>query len=440
MGPYKSALFITYKNNSSKFSDKIIKFIEEYVNKEYFVVEDVIAYLENNSIIEKEIFTQFVQKTKKSIFGLTYLSNYVPTRKEKFIKRIPIYYYDVNIDEGSPSMTNFLHGYYKYYSRQDPIADFTNSEYIYENIDEGFFENLYDVLESLMYDCDIKLEDLLNYIAGQSGSEDNYFIFEYWMNYIKLIDYKNNRDFSKLFPRNLLYTYNLELENLGRSPELFVPYRKTGMIDGPDDIYYDIDEENKTVEINGFFPVDEENKPVFKWIGISAVNVEDIKYELASDNKQVEFMPAYIRRQLTAALKVTIKYKVNSNSRIFVAARENVGIDGFNSNYKFRERWYEIYVGHSLIELDISKIDLIRAQAGETLKTLSEKTGIDIRTIQRIMSEEVTPNGLNLLKIMSFLGIESWREIIKKQIIEDPKFKIYLTEQKVFEEKNKKEE
>ena len=72
---------------------------------------------------------------------------------------------------------------------------------------------------------------MLNYLVEQTGSVKNYEIFDYWMKYLKLIEYrktgdKKTRDLSVLFPRNILYSYNVELEKRGLTPKIYLVARQ----------------------------------------------------------------------------------------------------------------------------------------------------------------------------------------------------------------------
>lgn len=401
--------------------------VRKFINPQFFDVEAIINHLNNNSSIKKEIFLGFLNPSLKGRFYLSYLSAYQETRRDIFIKRIPIYFYDINIkNELMPKMTDFFDGYARYVTHETSFVSFEGNENEYPL---GFtFEPLYKIIEELSDVYSIQIEQVLTYIQQQRGSVDHYEIFRYWYHYFKLIKHNHSED-NVIFPRNILYSYNVELERNGLKPIIHVPATKKDEDEG---VYVTYREDN-VLKIGGFFPIDDNGEPVLKWIGIWTENVKSLQYAVAKKNELYNEIPIQLQNKMRPALKAFLKYELDSKTRIFLGYRRVIAYDDFLGENKVREYWASEYCGPALMKLDCSKIVEKREELGYSIKQVAEATDINLRTYQRIENGEGSPDGLNLIKIMNYLDINSYKDLIKKDIIFDNGFEKFLSGKKISE-------
>lgn len=401
--------------------------VRKFINPQFFDVEAIINYLNNNSSIKKEIFLGFLTPSSKGRFYLSYLSAYQETRRDIFIKRIPIYFYDINLkNELMPTMTDFFDGYARYVTHETTFESFEGNENEYP---PGFtFEPLYKIIDELSDEYSIQIEQVLNYIQQQRGSVGHYEIFRYWYHYFKLIKH-NPTEEDVIFPRNILYSYNVELEKNGLKPIIHFPATWEDENEG---VYVTYREDNE-LKIGGFFPIDDNGEPVLKWIGIWTENVKSLQYAVAKKNEFDNQIPIQLEYKMRPALKVSLKFELDSKTRIFLGYRRVIGYDDFLGEDKVREYWALEYCGPALMKLDCSKIVEKREELGYSIKQVAEATDINLRTYQRIENGEGSPDGLNLIKIMNYLDIDSYEDLIKKDIILDSGFEKFLSNKKISE-------
>lgn len=398
--------------------------VRKYINQQYFEIDKIIEYLNTNSFISKDIFLNYFTPIARGKFNLTYLNSFKEINRDKFIKRIQIYFYDVNLkNEFQPSMTDFFNGYLQFINKGKKIETFNEFDKLYpSDID---FEPLYSILDELIYDYSIDIDRVLNYIQEQRGSVKYHIIFRYWYGYLKLLDFNKINDIKMIFPKNILYSYNVELEKNGFKPIIHFPATLGDDNDSPYVVY----RRNKVLNIGGFFPFDDEGNPVFKWIGIWFENVKNIKWVVSKPKTQEHD----IQYNSSPSLRMVLKFELCHNTRIFLAYRQHIGRDEFMEEEKFKEYWKLEYCGPSLMKLDCSIITKKREELGYSPKDVSEATGINLRTYQRIEVGEGSPDGLNLIKIMNFLDIGFYDELIKKEEIIDDGFEKFMDGAKLSE-------
>ena len=128
--------------------------VRKYINQQYFEIDKIIEYLNTNSFISKDIFLNYFTPIARGKFSLTYLNSFKEINRDKFIKRIQIYFYDVNLkNEFQPSMTDFFNGYLQFINKGKIIETFNEFDKLYpSDID---FEPLYSILDELIYDYSI---------------------------------------------------------------------------------------------------------------------------------------------------------------------------------------------------------------------------------------------------------------------------------------------
>ena len=86
--------------------DEII--IRRSVNSNYFNIDAFVDYLNNNYFVDFKIFSSSVKKEISRNIDWTYVSALKETDRVKFLRRLPIYFYDINNDDDfNLSMTDF---------------------------------------------------------------------------------------------------------------------------------------------------------------------------------------------------------------------------------------------------------------------------------------------------------------------------------------------
>ena len=197
----------------------------------------------------------------------------------------------------------------------DDYIDSAESDYS----DDFDFEELYKLIEEVIYKYNIPFKKVLEYIYEQIGAVSDYDIFNKWIKYIRLLDVVNE---NLVFPKNLFYSYNVVREKNGLQPIMYYPsewkMKNAVAAERHGDIF----------KVGGYFPVDENNMPALKWIGVW---FEDVTI-LPVNGQVVEYDKSLIRMvedNYKPALKVSLKFKLTPNSRIFVYRKETLHIDSF---------------------------------------------------------------------------------------------------------------
>lgn len=224
------------------------KIIDQYVNEKYYDKSKLIKYLNMHEIVGNEIFSYCDKKIYSSPTYSNWLDSeegYKPVSKDIFIKRIPFYFYVVDRDDIN-------------------LQNFGSLSYLYTK-DNLNLEEIFNALEYMFYSLNIPLYTIFNYHIIQSGvvSSD---IFLKWNHYLHLCEKLGEKDYC---PEHFISSYNYLLEKSNLNP-----------------IIYEINEyfnfepffrEGTKLVFEGVFPVDENNNPIMKWIGLKITNVESIK-------------------------------------------------------------------------------------------------------------------------------------------------------------------
>jgi len=389
--------------------DEII--IRRSVNSNYFNIDAFVKYLNNNYFVDFKIFSSSVKKEISRNIDWTYVSALKETDRVKFLRRLPIYFYDINNDDDfNLSMTDFFNGYYSYKTNKSIEYYFEDGLRKIKYSDDFDFEELYKLIEEVIYKYNIPFKKVLEYIYEQIGAVSDYDIFNKWIKYIRLLDVVNE---NLVFPKNLFYSYNVVREKNGLQPIMYYPsewkMKNAVAAERHGDIF----------KVGGYFPVDENNMPALKWIGVW---FEDVTI-LPVNGQVVEYDKSLIRLvedNYKPALKVSLKFKLTPNSRIFVYRKETLHIDSFTDEEDINDYWLEVYAGPKYMRLDLRSISKIREEKGLSTKDVSEATNINLRTYQRIEQGETTPDALNLLKVINLLNISDINSLVKKEIIVDP--------------------
>lgn len=396
--------------------------VRKNVKPDHFDVEKFIDYLNSHETIGLDIFNETLLPS--SGVGWTYLNYLKPVKRDIFIKRIPIYFYDLDCESEDISLT-LLFGEYKTFYTGKPMLEkdeevVASEEALKAKYDSFDFEPLYKMLDEIVYDIKVPIHLVLDYLKKQCGEGDElYWVFDTWYQYAKI-----NPDLNEdnVFPKNILYAYNTELEKQGKEPVIYCPVFFKG-------ISFLTHKEGDAFSIGGCFPTDENGVPISKWIGVWEEDLPLPTEEELKAQREHNLLTANNASSNRPVLKAALKIKVDANSIVYAAKKVDAGKDVFGDRQSTIV-WEPVYIGAKKMKFDNRIIVERREKMGFSLKTLSEMTNINIRTLQRIESGETTPDGLNLIKLMDCLDIDSYEQFIKRATIEDPGFVKFKSGQK----------
>lgn len=399
-----STQFSELKNPISIEEENVVR---KNIIPDYFEVERMIEYLNNHSLIGKEVFDYSFTRTARNSVVWTFLSIMAPVTRDTFIKRLPIYLYDLAHPEEDSPMSMLFDSFKNYYlSSEDFDEDYFGQRNEYP---EGFdLEPLYLIIQKIIYDYKIPLKKVFSYIESQFGSLENYEIFLYWYQYINLV---SNLNEGNVFPRNILYSLNVELEKNGKEPIMFYP----AVID--DLGHYAAYKTGNRFCVGGYFPTDENDNIVRKWV---AVWVENAKNPSLEQLKKTEERNRKIRKR-TAALRRTLCIELTPDTMIFLGNEERIQTGYFEEEIVPRNYWEQAYVGPKNMKIDCAAIIAAREARHLSAKDVADATDINPRTYQRIEAGDSSPDGLNIIKLIDFLNLE-YTDLIHKDVIEDTGF------------------
>ena len=111
---------------------------------------------------------------------------------------------------------------------------------------------------------------------------------------------------------------------------------------------------------------------------------------------------------------VILKIQTNPKSRIFY-----LGTKKEKDGMKHLNCWKQIYCGIKALEFTPKEIIKKRDEKKLSQKDVSDAVDINIRSYQRIESGDTTPDAMNLIKLMKFLGINDVDKFTKTYFIYD---------------------
>ena len=384
--------------------------VRKHVSSIYFNVENFIEYLNNNEIISMDIFTENMLRGPKQGVQFTYLQSYKPVSKDTFIRRIPVYFYGLNNNSDVIDISDLFASYGMYIKNYNSILNDDESEMslIFSSNDfrlfDYDFEPVYVMLERNYWGRKIPLEKILEYLYDQIGQMD-FEIFQKWCKYVDLLKEINE---DNLFPNNILYAYNVELVANGLKPIIYYP---------SDFKVLPPTQNGRKFVLQGKFPIDNNNEPCLEWIGLWYENIETIS--IRNRVPRIKNIPAEIIRSFESKLiRNSIIVELKNDSIIYVAKNK---FDKFEGEYQ--TIWEQAYCGAKCMKFDYSVIVKVRERLKISQKEMAEDLDINLRTFQRIEAGESTPDALNLIKMMNYLGLDSYEEFIYKKEIYDDEFK-----------------
>ena len=237
-------------------SEKDLEMIRSAVNQQYFDVDKLVEYLNTHEIIGNDVFKAVAidpdSMPARLNTDLKDKYGYTPIPKDKFIRRIPFYFYYPHDEENKST-----HAWLGAIVRRVNLK--SSDEEIADNL-----EKMYQALEDIHYNFHISVEDIFAYMDIRDHKLKTEEFME-WYDYLKLCEQLHWYDF---MPDGFLYKYNMALEAAGRDP-----------------VIYDLDEvmpgeyfwrDGGSIEIQGTFPVDPAGNPILRWIGIILKNAGEI--------------------------------------------------------------------------------------------------------------------------------------------------------------------
>ena len=336
-------------------------FIDKYVSDDAFDTKKLKKYLGVHDTVGNEVFAYCMKPVdenhgrNRSYNALLDDDGYAffPVSKEKFIRRIPFYFYipgekaenrgglvDVfcsKINEGDDSVFN-----------------------------PEFVENVYRELEYVFYEKSLPRERFFCYMIDQYGVVTAPFME--WVDYVHICDELGWDDY---FPESFISKYNMALEAAGRKP-----------------IIYEVEEpalsgevlirNGKKVWFYGKFPQDENGEIVLRWTNIrveNAANIECVAEKSKSGKLVVELLPTTI-----------IQWMDRRNDWI-------------------PDSWTLLYAGPLTMNFDYTVLKWKRKKLGFTQQEVADAIGATVRTYQKWESGVTTPDGNYLLRLMNWLDL-----------------------------------
>lgn len=341
-------------------SEKDVEAIRSSVNQKYFDVNKLVEYLNTHEIVGNEVFEEVTIDPESMPARLNKdLSDkygYTPIPVDKFLRRIPFYFFYPNNEEAINT-----HAWLGAIVRR---VDMKSSD---EERDANL-EKMYQALEDIHYRFHIGVEDIFAYmdIRGHKLKTEQ---FMEWYDYLMLCEKLHWYDY---MPEAFAYKYNLALEAAGRKP---VIYKLHEILPGEYCIRF-----KNTIEIQGTFPVDPAGKPVLRWIGIILNNPGEITCGLDKGGH--------------TAWKIDIQ--LTPKTELYA---QNIYDDEDDNN------WYRLYAGPLTMEFDYTVLKSRRTWMGMTQKEVAEAVGATLRTYQKWEIGETTPDSKFLLRLLNWLDI-----------------------------------
>ena len=386
-----------------------IKVIRKYIPEEYYDVEKVIHYLSIHSVVGEDIF-RYVAKDginpkdadlNSTVFSQDILDGnkgvlFDTLSVEQFIRRIPFYF---PVKEHAIDLYDKRIPIYRFWF-EDLIlyGDIRQSDLIYaEEKDPPLtMERVYAVLEFILNDTPATVEDIDNYVE-QISIEEGQSYFE-WLQYV---EYCWQLNIEEYFPSNFFYKYNLAREALGLNPVLFLPEAYTADLfnEGSDEMtftsapYMYYSREGNILDICGRFPLDENNEPVMRWIGVETKDADSVKCWSAFEGMVL----------LRVILRPTTIVRI-----LIPKEHSKKGTPIIEGGYD----WVTIYSGAQTVSFNAAAIKKRRKVLGFTQAQVAEAVQANLRTYQKWENGESVPDGFFLLRIINWLDIPNINDVI----------------------------
>lgn len=337
-----------------------VAMIKNNVSREHFDVDKLIVYLNTHEIVGNEVFEDVAidldGKAARLLSDLGEEYGYTPIPVEKFLRRIPFYFYYPD-DKEKRATHAWLGLLVRRVQMQAGESD--------EEVADGL-EKMYLALEDILYHFRIGVEEIFAYMGFREQKLGTGQFMD-WYDYLKLCERLHWYDY---MPDDFLYKYNTALEAAGRKPVTYY-LEETA----PGEYFY---RDGGSIEIRGTFPVDPVGRPVLRWIGIKLKNAGSIRCRMKDGR--------------TAGAIV-----IGLTPRTELYARNVYGDE---------EKWYRLYAGPLTMEFDHAILKEGRQRLKLTQKDVAEAVGATLRTYQKWETGETTPDGKFLLRLLNWLDIK----------------------------------
>ncbi len=382
-----------------------VSLIKKYVPEKYFYVDRLINYLNLHDTVGIEVFEYVAKRVHKSpdpnfetILPVTFHpegmdreDNYRPEPRDTFIRRIPFTFFVIDrgpsvdatgkeVEVWNPvEITNLL-----YTLGEEPFLPYCNRCGVPLTL-----EDAYSKLEFLFYEQGVSLQEIFEYLPKKAGLPHDS-PYPDWFNYIDMCKTLGWTDY---MPQQFYYKYNLAREALGQEPLLFPieTYVDTEDYKKEIDRYY-IRNGNE-IEMTGVFPVDDEGKPILRWIGVDIQN------------------PALVTVNRMKSTDYALKIKLSPGT-IIRALIPNDPDDIGMVNPEGGARWEQIYAGPQTMSFNYKVMKERRKLLKYTQQQVAEAVGANMRTYQKWENGETVPDGYYLLRILNWLNITDINDVI----------------------------
>jgi len=350
------------------------KVIDQYVDEDYYDKEKLIKYLNMHDVVGNEVF-QYCDKHKVGAEQSTYsnwLNNeygYRPLSISTFVKRIPFYFYTREIEEID-------------------LENMGTLEYIYCSCSHDIIgggrdiESIYHALEYMFYSLELPLNRIFSYWINQTGNVSGEGFFQ-WDHYLHLCE---ELGITNYFPERFITSYNEVLEDSAMSPIIY-EISECGI----GDVFL---RNGTKIEFEGRFPCDKNGKPIMKWIGIKATNV---------NNNGCSVEKSKLGRLWIDITPSTIVHVLNF----------------YNDTNDDDDYWYQVYAGPKTMQFDYTVLKERRKKLGFTQQQVADAVETTVRTYQKWESGETTPDGHFLIRLMNWLDIPDIQNAIEYTAIQN---------------------
>lgn len=390
-----------------KLTDEQMRIIEDYVDESLVDRDKLIQYLEKHRIIKNDIFPRCSLAKKKSFprdeaycFDLESERSYRPLTREKFIRRIPFFFYTVLNSSGE---THRAPLWYALPSDRNSL------------LGDDELESIYTDLEYMFYDLAIPLDVIFDYVslqlhppakirkrsdrdiseryyevfadlATQTLSEKSRLttkeVFVQWRHYLRLCQRLGWSDYT---PARFLSAYNYAREAVGLQPIIYYPSVYMGIATHTTD--------RNVLVFKGNFPCDDDGKPILRWTNLKVTHPQSVTF---SEEKS-----RFGELTIVAGPK----------SKVYECGLEYDDEDHLHYNYESSD-WDCIYVGPQNMIFNYHALKEYREECGLTQKELAEAIDVSVRTYQKWEAGSTMPDCNNLIRIMHWLGIRDVQQLI----------------------------
>lgn len=345
-----------------KNKNDITNFVRKYTESAFIDMDNMHDYLERNLIVGNEIFMYCDRGVR---FGgdkaycelLDTRTGFYPISQEMFIRRIPFYYY------GYGYLQNDIRD-----RKTGTLGELLRN--VIEESSETELEAFYNELEYLFYTLEIPLEEIFGYVCEQEGDMD-YTLFSRWIEYVHLCEKLGWSDYT---PECLIYNLNRALEEDGQEPYMYplIPFSDGSLID----------REGLYINMQGRFPVDENEEIVLKWIEVKMENVSGYYCDCYASHIGM----------------LTIRILPDS----MIYAKDPL----------LDSKWINVYAGPLKTKFDYTVLKRARMLSGMTQLEVAEAIGANVRTYQKWEAGNTVPDGFYLLRLFNWFNIKDMEEVI----------------------------